>query len=116
MSTLAEIRDRIDLVALVSETVRLRSTSLRSWTGLCPFHRERTPSFVVQPERQAWFCFGGCGTGGDCYSFLMRRDGLTLVQAVLALAERAGLPYPDDFFTARPPPFDLGDIPGLANL
>jgi DNA primase len=92
MSDLDTIRDRIDIVELVGETVRLQRSG-RTYKGLCPFHQERTPSFIVSPERRTWHCFGACSTGGDVFSFLMKRDNLDFGEAVRRLAQRAGLPY-----------------------
>ena len=85
----SEIRDRTDIVALVSEHVELKrsGTSLK---GLCPFHGEKTPSFYVHPDRGFFHCFG-CQLSGDAISFLMRIDGLAFPEALRVLAERAGV-------------------------
>jgi DNA primase len=90
MSDLDAIRDRIDIVDLVGETVRLQRAG-RTFKGLCPFHSERTPSFIVSPERRTWHCFGACATGGDVFSFVMRRDNLDFGEALRQLAARAGI-------------------------
>jgi DNA primase len=90
MSDLDEIRQRIDIVELVGETVRLQRSG-RSYKGLCPFHNERTPSFIVSPDRGTWHCFGSCSTGGDVFGFIMRRDNLDFGDAVRILAQRAGI-------------------------
>lgn len=92
MSDLDAIRDRVDIVELVGETVRLQRAG-RTYKGLCPFHNERTPSFVVSPERRTWHCFGSCSTGGDIFSFVMRRDNLDFGETVRQLAARAGIAY-----------------------
>jgi DNA primase len=92
MSDLDAIRDRVDIVELVGETVRLQRAG-RTYKGLCPFHSERTPSFIVSPERRTWHCFGACSTGGDVFSFVMRRDNVDFGEAVRRLAARAGVPY-----------------------
>ncbi len=92
MSDLDGIRDRIDIVELIGETVRLQRAG-RTYKGLCPFHNERTPSFIVSPERRSWHCFGACSTGGDAFSFVMRRDNVDFVEAVRRLAQRAGVPF-----------------------
>jgi len=84
-----EIKDRIDIVEYIGETVPLRKAG-RSFKGLCPFHSEKTPSFHVSSERQTYHCFG-CGRGGDIFSFVMEREGLDFAEALSMLAERAGV-------------------------
>jgi DNA primase len=74
-STIHEIRNRADIVGLVSRYVDLKQAG-RNWKGLCPFHNEKTPSFNVNPDRQIFHCFG-CQEGGDVLGFLMKHDGLT---------------------------------------
>lgn len=87
--TIALVKERTDLVALVGETVRLTRRG-RSFTGLCPFHKEKTPSFHVNPERGFFHCFG-CKESGSAVDFVMKNDGLSFVEAVRMLAERAGV-------------------------
>jgi DNA primase catalytic core len=84
-----EVRERIDLVDLVSQYVELKQSG-RNWKGLCPFHPEKTPSFNVNRESRFWKCFG-CGAGGDVFSFVMRIENVTFVEAGRMLAERVGL-------------------------
>lgn len=86
---LREIEERIDITDVVSETVSLTRKGNRYW-GLCPFHQEKTPSFTVTPEKNMFYCFG-CHTGGNMFTFLMKRDGIEFKEAVAVLAERAGL-------------------------
>lgn len=85
----AEIKSRLNVVEVVGETVALKRAGT-AYKGLCPFHVEKTPSFVVSPDRDTWHCFG-CGEGGDIFTFLMRRDGLDFREALGRLAERAGV-------------------------
>jgi DNA primase len=85
----AEIKSKIPVVDLVGETVALKRAG-SVFKGLCPFHAEKTPSFIVSPDRETWHCFG-CGEGGDLFTFLMKRDGLDFREALAALAERAGV-------------------------
>jgi DNA primase len=87
-----ELRRRVDIVDVVSEYVQLRRSG-KSFVGLCPFHNERTPSFTVSPDRQLYYCFG-CGAGGTVIRFVMDIEGLTFIEAVVRLAERAGLEPP----------------------
>ncbi len=88
-SDLEEIKDRIDIVDLISDYVSLKKTG-QNWKGLCPFHSEKTPSFVVSPAKQIYHCFG-CGSGGDIFTFLMRYENLSFPETVKDLAERAGV-------------------------
>ena len=91
MSSIEEIKDRLDIVDIVSETVQLRRSG-KNYTGFCPFHSNtRTPSFVVFPETGTWRCFGQCAEGGDIFKFVMKRDGMDFAEALRILAERAGV-------------------------
>jgi len=85
----AEIKSKLPVVDVVGETVQLKRAGT-AYKGLCPFHAEKTPSFVVTPDRETWHCFG-CGEGGDIFTFLMRRDGIDFREALTRLADRAGV-------------------------
>ncbi len=87
-----EVRSKTDIVSLVSEYVKLRKAG-RSYVGLCPFHEEKTPSFNVDPDKQFFYCFG-CGTGGNVFTFLMKKNGLSFPEALRVLADRAGVRLP----------------------
>jgi len=91
MSVVDEIKQKLDIVDLVSQTVKLRKSG-RSYAGLCPFHANtRTPAFFVFPETQTWHCFGACGMGGDIFTFVMKKENVDFSDALKILAERAGV-------------------------
>ncbi|MBC9783195.1 DNA primase [Heliobacterium chlorum] len=92
-----EIRYRVDIVEIVADYVALKRQGGR-YTGLCPFHSEKTPSFTVSREKQYFHCFG-CGTGGDVFTFVMLRENLTFPEALKKLAERAGVTLPEQKLT-----------------
>lgn len=85
----AEIKARLDVVEIVGGYVRLQRSG-RSHKGLCPFHSEKTPSFNVDQQRQAWYCFG-CSEGGDIFTFIERIERVDFRQALALLAEKAGV-------------------------
>lgn len=89
MDEVEEVKQRIDIVELVGEYVPLKRSG-KNFKGLCPFHTEKTPSFMVSPDRQTWHCFG-CSLGGDVISFLMQIERLEFPEALAALAARAGI-------------------------
>lgn len=89
---IAEILRRTDIVELIGGHLPLKAAG-RTHKALCPFHTEKTPSFVVNPERQIFHCFG-CGEGGDAIAFLVKHERLTFPEAVRTLAERAGVSLP----------------------
>ena len=81
------VREATDIVGVITKYTQLRRSGQR-WVGLCPFHGEKTPSFVVTPSRETWKCFG-CGRGGDIFHFVMERDGVDFRTALQTLASRA---------------------------
>jgi len=91
MTAIDEIKSRIDIVELVSETVKLRRAG-KNYTGFCPFHpNSRTPAFVVFPDSGTWRCFGQCNEGGDVFRFVMKKEGWDFPQTLQYLAQKAGV-------------------------
>ncbi len=86
---LNDITNRLDIVDIVSETVKLTRKGNRYW-GLCPFHEEKTSSFSVTPDKNLFYCFG-CHAGGNIFTYVMKRDGIEFGEAVEMLAGRAGV-------------------------
>ncbi len=91
---LEELNERVDLVDVASDYTTLQKKGNRYW-GCCPFHSEKTPSFSITPEKQVYYCFG-CHKGGHLVNFVMEAEGVGFVDAVGILAQRAGMPMPED--------------------
>jgi DNA primase len=91
MNTIDEIKSRLDIVDIVSESVKLKRSG-KNYTGFCPFHANtHTPAFVVFPDSGTWRCFGECNEGGDIFRFVMKKEGWDFKEALQNLAERAGV-------------------------
>src|SRR3974377_1852625 len=87
-----KVKQQADIVRVIGEYVRLKKTG-QNFTGLCPFHQEKTPAFAVHPVRQIYHCFG-CGAGGDVFKFVMEIEKCPFPEAVRAVAEKCGIPIP----------------------
>ncbi len=90
MNPVEEVKARLDIIDVISKHVELRRAG-RNYKALCPFHSEKTPSFVVFPDTQTWRCFGACAEGGDVYSFLMKKNGWDFGETLRNLAEQTGV-------------------------
>lgn len=90
MSVIDDVKDRLDLVEVVSHYLQVNKSG-RNFKALCPFHSEKTPSFVVFPETQHWYCFGACNEGGDLFNFVMKVEGWDFRTALEELAKQAGV-------------------------
>lgn len=89
-SQVEEIKNRLDIVEIISEYVSNMKQAGSNWKGLCPFHNEKTPSFMVSRDKQIWHCFG-CGEGGDVISFVQKIENMEFPEALKILAKRAGV-------------------------
>ncbi len=89
MSTIDDIKQRLDIADVIGSYLKLQKAG-RNFKALCPFHQEKTPSFFIFPERQAWRCFG-CGAGGDLFAFVMTKEGLDFGETLKMLANKAGV-------------------------
>ncbi|MEK7574585.1 MAG: DNA primase [Patescibacteria group bacterium] len=90
LTPLEEIKEKIDIVDFIRSYIPVHPAG-KNFKALCPFHQEKTPSFVISPERQIWHCFGSCGEGGDVIKFLMKYENLEFHEALRVLAEKAGI-------------------------
>lgn len=90
MSPIDEIKSKLDIVTYIQQYASLKRAG-RTYKAPCPFHSEKTPSFVVNPDRQTWRCFGACGEGGDIFSFAQKYHNWTFPEAIEALGRLAGV-------------------------
>ncbi|MDO8692284.1 MAG: DNA primase [Dehalococcoidia bacterium] len=94
MSAIEEIKGKLDIVDLVSQYGVSLKKAGRTFKACCPFHPEKTPSFIVNPDRQTWHCFGACATGGDIFAFVMKWEKVEFGQALIVLADKTAVVLP----------------------
>ncbi len=90
MDPVQEIKEKIDIVEFIKEYIPIQPAG-KNFKALCPFHKEKTPSFMISPERQTWRCFGSCSEGGDVFSFVMKYESVEFYEALRMLAEKTGI-------------------------
>src|SRR6185503_3794666 len=90
MSVAEDIKAKLDIVSYIQQYAPLKKVG-RTYKACCPFHSERTPSFVVNADTQSWRCFGACAEGGDIFNFAMKLHGWTFAEAVRELGKQAGI-------------------------
>ena len=95
MSVIDDVKQKIEIIDIIGQHITLAKSG-RTFRGLCPFHSEKHPSFYVYPEQQSWHCFG-CNTGGDVFSFIMKKQGIDFSEALRELAQKAGVVIPSRF-------------------
>src|SRR5437660_9794639 len=94
------VKQQADIVRVVGEYVKLRKSGAQNFSGLCPFHQEKTPSFSVHATRQFYHCFG-CGVSGDVFSFVQKIENITFPEAVRAVAQKMGVALPKQTFSSE---------------
>ena len=85
-----EIKRKVDIVEFIGSFITLKKAG-HNFKAVCPFHQEKSPSFVVSPDRGIWHCFGACGEGGDAIKFLMKWENITFIEALKELAKKTGV-------------------------
>ncbi|MBP8237143.1 MAG: DNA primase, partial [Pseudomonas sp.] len=108
-SFIDDLLNRTDIVDVVASRIQLKKAG-KNYTACCPFHKEKTPSFSVSPDKQFYYCFG-CGAGGNALGFVMDHDQLDFLQAVEDLAKRAGMEIPREEGTRSNKPRQPTDSP-----
>src|SRR5512142_1437390 len=93
------VKQQADIVRIIGEYVKLKKTGAQNFTGLCPFHSEKTGSFSVHATRQFYHCFG-CGESGDVFKFVEKIENITFPEAVRAVAQKCGIPVPKTTFNS----------------
>src|ERR1700733_14544382 len=92
------VKQQADIVRIVGDYIKLKKAGAQNYSGLCPFHGEKTPSFSVHATRQFYHCFG-CGVSGDVFSFIQKVENISFPEAVRLLAQKLGIPLPKATFS-----------------
>lgn len=92
MTSTEQIKEKLDIVEFIRSYIQIFPAG-RNFKAVCPFHKEKTPSFIISPERQTWHCFGACSEGGDIFKFLMKYENLEFYEALKILSEKAGIEF-----------------------
>ena len=93
------VKSQVDIVKIIGEYVKLRKSGAQNYSGLCPFHKEKTGSFSVNAVHGYFYCFG-CHEKGDVFTFVMKMDVISFPEAVRAVATKAGIPLPKREFSS----------------
>ena len=93
------LKQQADIVRIVGDYVKLKKAGAQNFSGLCPFHSEKTPSFSVHATRQFYHCFG-CGESGDVFTFVQKVENITFPEAVRLIAQKLGVPMPKVTFSS----------------
>jgi DNA primase len=94
-----ELKQQADIVRVIGDYIKLKKTGAQNFSGLCPFHNEKTPSFSVHATRQFFHCFG-CGASGDVFAFVQKIENVSFPEAIRSVAERLGIPLPKQNFSS----------------
>src|ERR1700692_2375545 len=94
------LKQQADIVRIIGDYIKLKKSGAQNYSGLCPFHGEKTPSFSVHASRQYFHCFG-CGVSGDVFSFVQKIENITFPEAVRAVAQKLGVPMPKQAFSTE---------------
>src|SRR5258707_4855397 len=94
------LKQQADIVRIVGDYVKLKKAGAQNFSGLCPFHQEKTPSFSVHASRQFYHCFG-CGASGDVFSFVQKIENITFPEAILLVAEKVYIKLPETNYSTR---------------
>src|ERR1700753_1579241 len=92
------VKQQADIVKIIGDYVRLRKAGAQNFSGLCPFHKEKSPSFSVHASKQFFHCFG-CGVSGDVFSFIQKIENISFPEAVRFVAQKCGIPLPKREFS-----------------